>query len=1093
MSTTTKSSHAKSPGKFRRLLLISTALLLVSATALVVYIIYLSRHPAAVKPLIEKALSLQTGWIVRIEHLDFSLNPIRVDARGISVGPDSSSAGVEFEFRTLSVQAAITGPFGQKTLTIETLRLDHYTGRLESTVQLPMPSTGEQPSFFSRAFKRLFRYVFISDVTLQRVEALDGKLSASTPSGQATMSISRILSGYDGAVHIQAAAWLDTAAGSRIIELPVIEAEIAAPGFASSRPVSGNIALHAGAIDSVKIVAADLTGSADIRYEPAARRIGFTKVDVRGRVNPLPDSRQIRFEDVIVALTASAAYQLENRQLNITHWSLACENLVKVNGTALLQASAPYPFRLTAAEGGLDPADLMRRLPYPAENRKWPLSLSGPLRIQGEVSGRLADTPEKWQGMLKTGFEQNAFTAQSGAYQLSGLVTGVFDLTGPLLDPQLRAELRVTDTRLAGAPFDLSPFEAFADIEGQYPAYRTNLRIRAPRIQLRTGNGDLGLYEMTVVAQNGRLDMRSSHFVLPAVSISTNTLNNLTMRVDASNQGLQLELTGQNTALADAAADWGLIPTGWQVDGSDRIKATVIVDELQQVLVTATLSLADLSGASPDERFMLDGLQATADINLRFQPTQRKWSSVAKFTVDAGEVLLDRYYHDFSANGLHLSGQGGMVLPSRQIALDGIRLKLEELVELQAFGRVSPSASPTVTEATVLLPETELNPLFHQFIREPFKFENPSLDNLSIDGRISGQLQFANLAERWSFTGRLAWVDGHLSVKDKPIALSGIELDFPVWQGAPDPAAAEPSLPGSLSIAALRLPMIDRQPLQLSLKAGPNSLHTTAPVDFAMANGMLQLGSVQVKSLYSTRPQLSTSLSVQGVDLDSLMEKAGTICSGGLVNGELPDVRLTGSALSSRGTLTADLCGGRVRIHRPGIGALISASPAIRFDATIESVDLEQLTQGTAFGRIQGVLNGTVDGLEIVNGQPQAFNLLLQTERTKGVPQKINVRAVENIASIGGGGNPFMGLAGSFVTLFKEFSYSQIGVRAILQNDVFRINGTIREGDREYLVKKGGLSGVDVVNLNPDNRISFKDMVKRIQRIRQSKSGPVVK
>ena len=48
------------------------------------------------------------------------------------------------------------------------------------------------------------------------------------------------------------------------------------------------------------------------------------------------------------------------------------------------------------------------------------------------------------------------------------------------------------------------------------------------------------------------------------------------------------------------------------------------------------------------------------------------------------------------------------------------------------------------------------------------------------------------------------------------------------------------------------------------------------------------------------------------------------------------------------------------------------------------------------------------------------------------------------------------------------------------------------EGGTEYLVKRGSFPGVDVVNQNPDDRISFKDMVNRIKRI-SSKESPVVK
>ena len=85
-----------------------------------------------------------------------------------------------------------------------------------------------------------------------------------------------------------------------------------------------------------------------------------------------------------------------------------------------------------------------------------------------------------------------------------------------------------------------------------------------------------------------------------------------------------------------------------------------------------------------------------------------------------------------------------------------------------------------------------------------------------------------------------------------------------------------------------------------------------------------------------------------------------------------------------------------------------------------------------------------------------------------------------------------MGLAGAFASFFKTFPYEKIGIRASLENDVFKINGTIKERGTEYLVKRGAFSGVNIVNQNPDNRISFKDMVNRIKRI-GVKGGPVVK
>ena len=176
-----------------------------------------------------------------------------------------------------------------------------------------------------------------------------------------------------------------------------------------------------------------------------------------------------------------------------------------------------------------------------------------------------------------------------------------------------------------------------------------------------------------------------------------------------------------------------------------------------------------------------------------------------------------------------------------------------------------------------------------------------------------------------------------------------------------------------------------------------------------------------------------------------------------------------------------------------GARGLFTALPVYSLDARWHHLNLAEMTEGTSFGKIEGILNGYAKKLEISDGQLQRFDLLLDTVKTDDVPQKISVEAVDNIAQLGGGQSPFAGMAGIFVSFFKEFPYRKIGVHATLENDIFRIHGTIREGGKEYLVKRGFFSGVDVINQSRDNRVGFKDMLKRIKRITSSKRGPVVR
>ncbi|MBA4395199.1 MAG: hypothetical protein C0407_16740, partial [Desulfobacca sp.] len=55
-----------------------------------------------------------------------------------------------------------------------------------------------------------------------------------------------------------------------------------------------------------------------------------------------------------------------------------------------------------------------------------------------------------------------------------------------------------------------------------------------------------------------------------------------------------------------------------------------------------------------------------------------------------------------------------------------------------------------------------------------------------------------------------------------------------------------------------------------------------------------------------------------------------------------------------------------------------------------------------------------------------------------------------------------------------------------LNEDRFRINGTIIEEGLEYLVRRPTGFGIDIVNKNPDNEISFSDIMERLQRIKEN-------
>jgi hypothetical protein len=286
--------------------------------------------------------------------------------------------------------------------------------------------------------------------------------------------------------------------------------------------------------------------------------------------------------------------------------------------------------------------------------------------------------------------------------------------------------------------------------------------------------------------------------------------------------------------------------------------------------------------------------------------------------------------------------------------------------------------------------------------------------------------------------------------------------------------------------------LLPEQPLNILLNAGPNRISVESSTIIKVPGGDVCLGSVQVEKLFGPDLTIHTRLDFDEIKLEPLLTKIWMHPLTGTLTGTLNPIQYENHTVTTRGELKANVFEGKIILSGLGASGVFTSAPVFKFNVKWEDLLLSEMTRNTAFGTIEGILEGHLRDVEMAYGQAQRFNLLLETVQKKGFPQKISVKAIENIAQIGGGQSPFMGLAGAVASFFKKFPYEKIGIRASLENDVFTVNGTIREGDTEYLVKRGSFSGVNVVNQNPDNRISFKDMLKRIKRIGAT-GGPVVK
>jgi len=584
-----------------------------------------------------------------------------------------------------------------------------------------------------------------------------------------------------------------------------------------------------------------------------------------------------------------------------------------------------------------------------------------------------------------------------------------------------------------------------------YPAIRvTHLDLKIPEINIPAKNRDIKTGEISLHLPEGLMDMDKKTIALPD------------MRCEAL--GLKNMGFGINIAKTQA----GL----WKFD--------------------AALTLADLAYTSPDGRMMLENIALTTRTEGFADLAAACVTFAATMDAGTGEALYDRYYVNLAKNPVAALCKGSYVYGNGALTLSRLYFDVKDILPVEIKGTLQQEPANNAqrmqsADFTVTIPQTPLKPIVYHLLQEPFKTEKPFLANLETGGDVAAQVTIKHNDHARQVKGQIIWRDGNLAVKDRDIKLTGISLNLPVWYASGWAKMPGGRVKGKCAVTSLTLPLLPEQPFSIFLDAGPNALSVDGPTVIQAPGGNVRLGAVQVNNLFSKDISVHTRLETDGINMQALLSGIGVLPPegnlSGALTGMLDPVRYENHTLSTQGEITIQVFGGKIRVSDIKASGLFTAAPVFSLNAACQDLMLSEMTTDTTFGKIEGVLEGHIRDFEIAYGQPQKFDLLLETVKRKEVPQTISIKAVDNIAQIGGGQSPFMGLAGAFASVFERFPYKKIGIRAGLENDMFTINGTIHEDGTEYMVKRSGFSGVNIVNQNPDNRIHFKDMMKRIQRI----------
>jgi hypothetical protein len=503
-------------------------------------------------------------------------------------------------------------------------------------------------------------------------------------------------------------------------------------------------------------------------------------------------------------------------------------------------------------------------------------------------------------------------------------------------------------------------------------------------------------------------------------------------------------------------------------EGGPRLAATAVLERIGFTSHAGDVMGQNLAGNVDLEALLIRKPRMNADLVLR-----------------GGEALWGTVYLDLAKDPLDLRVGGTRAGPEvyEDLLLEGGSARFGRL---RIEGKARRESERWRHQGRLALRDARLGPIFRTFLRDPLAASQPDLAGLEMEGAAGVDLSFSGSGKAADLDGTLRLRSGGLHRGAEPPLLAGLNIDLPISYsfGAANPGLPAPSDAakwGRLRLEKIRLSGQELGPLEAPVILVPNRLHLGGAIDASLYGANLSLRGIQVDEPLSAGFRIRMAAELDGLDLSRIA--GDTSVFEGRLAGVLDPVTIDRERMTADGRLTGDLFGGSLDVARVTVERPFSAGREIGADVNVDRIDLERFSAALGVGRITGRLSGEIKGLRVAYGQPVAFDLKMESVPAKGVNQSVSLKAVNSI-SLMSTGSALSGMGISLMaTFFREFPFEKIGFGCGLKNDVFTVRGLIHQDGVEYLVKRSFLTGIDVINGNPDNHIGFSDMLERAKRV----------
>lgn len=830
--------------------------------------------------------------------------------------------------------------------------------------------------------------------------------------------------------------------------------------------VSLDLELKDSALDT-PVIGGEVSGRASLDLGADQVRLNSLDLD-------MPESRisldQEQNATLDISLSAQGNYHFEQGRLDLEDLSLALDESLKCKGSMSYNQQG---IEAELSTKGFDPGQLLAKvrpaLPPSLSEASIlsipPLSLSinstsGPLTAELNMEKGLSAKLDKESPLRIPPLSASAVLESTNPdeWNMNCEVKARGELTWNGMGPKnpeikLSALRRGPSTKVRDMRVDMS-----------------GLRMGKDTLPLKELTGSAGLTELL----DGGMRLEEAQLTLPGIGdISAWAMidaNKGLTKGQVSGKGL--DMAGLGPMLAGVA---GQKNAGqWTFSGKADMEALVqgLDDEPE---LKAILEFKQVSYSSPDAENMAEGLEGRLELD---SPLVGEQELSAKARIGKGEVLSGTSYLNMQQNPLSVTARG--------VPRQGMFTNAVISTAWKGYGRADLRGSFGADRMAGKLKvrEVDLSKFFETFV-DSLLLTSTGGQGPSAHGTAEADMSIRKSGGITDIDGAVKILDAGGGNPDQGVSVENLSLILPVayrFGGKPETTEdRKPETWGLLKIQKYKSPFLNIDDFTLPLAVVPNRLYFGKDMILPLMGGKLVLNNVQCSDPMSGDFQLEMSVFFDNLNLAKL--PVGKIPLDGTLGGRLERVVLNRENLETSGAISGDLFGGKLIVDNIHAAKPFASERQLGLDAHLKMVDLERVSTALGIGRITGRFNLDINDLLVAFGQPAAFVVRGESIESDDADQTVSLKAVNTLSVIGtGSGIGDLG-TGLFASWFKEFSYRFIGFQCVLENDIFRIRGLLTEGGVEYIIKKPFFSGIDVVNGNPNNIISFSDMLERVKRV----------